>query len=139
MAFCYGRTVRFGETDAAGVVYFANLLHLCHEAYEASLAEMGFDLKTFFSAGAIAVPIVHAEANFYQPLFCGDRLTITLAPEPMTESSFAITYEIWPHEPEAGDRPAVTALTRHVCIEIASRQRQALSAELQRWLDQFAG
>jgi hypothetical protein len=29
------RTVRFGETDAAGVMHFHQLLRWCHEAYEA--------------------------------------------------------------------------------------------------------
>ena len=48
MAFLYTRTIRFHETDAAGVVYFANLLTLCHEAYEAALAEAGLDVKSFF-------------------------------------------------------------------------------------------
>ena len=34
MAFAYYYTVRFQDTDAAGVVYFANVLRICHEAYE---------------------------------------------------------------------------------------------------------
>jgi len=34
MAFVYGRTIRFQETDAAGVIYFSNVLVLCHEAYD---------------------------------------------------------------------------------------------------------
>jgi 1,4-dihydroxy-2-naphthoyl-CoA hydrolase len=58
MAFIYSRTIHFQETDAAGVVYFANLLALCHEAYEASLAEAGVDLRQFFSSGGeVAVPV----------------------------------------------------------------------------------
>ena len=48
-AFVYTRSIRFHETDAAGVVYFANVLVLCHEAYEASLAAAGIDLGEFFS------------------------------------------------------------------------------------------
>ncbi|MFS8118916.1 MAG: acyl-CoA thioesterase, partial [Microcoleus sp.] len=45
MSFSYTRTVRFQDTDAAGVVYFANVLAMCHEAYEASLAASGINLK----------------------------------------------------------------------------------------------
>ena len=51
MAFTLRRVIRFQETDAAGVVYFANLLALCHEAYEASLAHAGIALKPFFFNG----------------------------------------------------------------------------------------
>lgn len=35
------RTVRFGETDAAGVMHFHHLLRWCHEAYEESLERFG--------------------------------------------------------------------------------------------------
>ena len=38
MPFSYSRSVRFADTDAAGVVFFANYLALCHEAYEEALA-----------------------------------------------------------------------------------------------------
>jgi hypothetical protein len=38
MPFSYVRTVRLADTDAAGVVYFARTLSICHEAYEAALA-----------------------------------------------------------------------------------------------------
>ena len=38
MPFTYERTIRLGDTDAAGIMFFANYLVLCHEAYEASLA-----------------------------------------------------------------------------------------------------
>ncbi|MGB7087821.1 MAG: thioesterase family protein, partial [Phormidesmis sp.] len=103
MSFVYARVIRFHETDAAGVVYFANLLTLCHEAYEAALAEAGVDLKQFFSSarssgddsnekGGIAVPVVHAEADFYRPLFCGDAIAIILMPTQLTLHSFEIAY-----------------------------------------------
>jgi len=36
MPFTYSRTVHFADTDAAGVVFFANFLAICHEAYEES-------------------------------------------------------------------------------------------------------
>lgn len=47
MPFTYNRTVRFQDTDAAGVVYFANVLGICHEAYEESLEASSINLKDF--------------------------------------------------------------------------------------------
>ena len=41
MPFTYERTIHFADTDAAGVVFFANYLRLCHEAYEEALAAAG--------------------------------------------------------------------------------------------------
>jgi 1,4-dihydroxy-2-naphthoyl-CoA hydrolase len=66
MPFTYLRTVHFQDTDAAGVVYFANVLAMCHEAYEASLAASGINLKAFFSNPEVAFPIIHASVDFYR-------------------------------------------------------------------------
>ena len=140
MAFVYARTIRFHETDAAGVVYFANVLKLCHEAYEAALGTLGIDLQTFFSAtGDVAVPIVHAQADYYQPLFCGDAIAITLIPKQITPHSFEIAYRITPQpNPAAADntltKPLAIALTRHVCIKADIRRRHPLTAELIDWI-----
>ncbi len=131
MAFLYERTVRFQDTDAAGVVYFANLLSLCHEAYEASLAASGIVLRDFFSSqGIVAVPIVHASADFHQPLFCGDQLTVQLMPTKLSETAFEVSYQIF----SVTDQPAAIAKTRHVCIDPRSRTKQPIPNELLRWL-----
>ena len=45
MSFAYSRTIHFADTDAAGVVYFARYLSICHEAYEEALAAAGIDMK----------------------------------------------------------------------------------------------
>ncbi|MHC5822651.1 MAG: acyl-CoA thioesterase, partial [Nostoc sp.] len=49
MPFTYNRTVRFQDTDAAGVVYFASVLSICHEAYEESLEASSINIKDFFT------------------------------------------------------------------------------------------
>jgi 1,4-dihydroxy-2-naphthoyl-CoA hydrolase len=132
MPFQYDRTIRFKDTDAAGVVYFANILSLCHEAYEESLRQAGIDLSEFFGRGAIAVPITHTEADFRRPLRCGDTVAIHLTPTLIAADSFEIRYEVL----QATGKMAAIALTRHVCIETASRQRQALPPGLGQWLQQ---
>jgi len=78
--FIYHRTVRFQDTDAAGVMYFANGLAIAHEAYEASLQATGIDQKAFFKGVPVAVPIVHASVDFLRPIAVGDRLEIHLTP-----------------------------------------------------------
>ncbi|MGB3295351.1 MAG: thioesterase family protein [Phormidesmis sp.] len=142
MPFVYDRVIRFHETDAAGVVYFARLLVLCHEAYEAALATVNIDLQAFFSeAGGVAVPIVHTEADFYQPLRCGDAIAVILVPKRLSLHSFEITYTI-SSQPLAGNPPDKTsqkplawALTRHVCTNLRSRRRQPLTPDLVDWIE----
>jgi 1,4-dihydroxy-2-naphthoyl-CoA hydrolase len=141
MAFLYQRTVRFQDTDAAGVVYFANTLAMCHEAYEASLIAAGIEVRQFFKAGeddrgeAIAFPIVHAEADYLRPAFCGDRHEIRLIPTLQSDQSFEIQYIVY--EADRPEQVISKALTRHLCINPTSRQRQPLPQEMLEWLDKW--
>ena len=137
MPFTYPRTIHFHETDAAGVVYFANGLTLCHEAYEASLAAVGIALGEFFAVTERAYPIVHARIDFRRPLACGDQVLILVTPLAISDTSYEVTYEIQSDkirsDPTA-ERPLASALTRHVCIEVSTRSRAVLPASIQQWL-----
>ncbi|MBD1824098.1 acyl-CoA thioesterase [Cyanobacteria bacterium FACHB-DQ100] len=129
MQFTYSRSIRFSDTDAAGVVYFANVLNFCHEAYEASLTASGINLRSFFSGQTIAVPIVHAEVDFFKPMFCGDEITIALTPNLLKPSEFEISYRLFQEQTIA------KALTRHVCINSQTRSRQDLTPDLLHWIN----
>jgi 1,4-dihydroxy-2-naphthoyl-CoA hydrolase len=129
MAFTYYYTVRFQDTDAAGVVYFANVLRICHEAYEVSLAASSINLKSFFTNQSIAFPIVHASADFLRPLYCGDNLMISLLAEKIGLDKFEISYEIIVDEVIVAK-----AITRHVCIDVSSRIKQELPDYMNNWL-----
>lgn len=132
MPFVYHRRIYFADTDAAGVVYFANVLSICHEAYEASLAASGTPLADFFRNDQQAVPIIHASVDFRHPLVCGDQILIELTPRLLSESQFEITYEI--RFQEVPGKLVATAITRHLCIHPATRTRHPLSETLQQWL-----
>ena len=130
MPFTYNRTVRFSDTDAAGVVYFANVLSICHEAYEASLEASSINIKDFFSNTSVAFPIVHADVDFFRPMFCGDKLIISLIPQKVGVDKFEIAYEI-----VVDDVMVAKAATRHVCIEVGSRSKKELSGDIVKWLE----
>lgn len=135
MPFTYSRTVRFQDTDAAGVVYFANVLAMCHEAYEESLAAAGINLPSFFSRSSVGFPIVHASVDFWRPMFCGDRQLISLTPKQLDPYKFEIVYEIF--SAAASDQPIAKANTRHVCIDPTSRTRQEIPPTVMQWLHQW--
>ena len=130
MSFTYHRTVRFGDTDAAGVVYFANALAICHEAYEESLETVGINLQDFFGNSSLAFPIVHSSIDFFRPMFCGNKLIVILIPQKLTVEKFEINYEIL-----IGDVIVSKAVTRHVCIDTNTRQKNKLPSQMVQWLD----
>ena len=130
MPFTYNRIIRFQDTDAAGVVYFANVLAICHEAYEESLGSSGINLKDFFTNPSVAFPIVHASVDFFRPMFCGDNLLIRLMPQQLSGDRFEITYEVMVTEVMVAK-----TITRHVCIDTSSRSKRELPEQIIKWLD----
>lgn len=126
----YSYRVQLRDTDAAGVVYFANLLAICHGAYESSLAETGIDLQALVNNSVVALPIVHASIDFQRPIYCGDRLQINLTPTINSASEFRISYQIC----LAADQVAGRAITKHVSIDPTTRKRSNLPPLIMDWI-----
>lgn len=132
MYFNYTRTVRFQDTDAAGVVYFANVLAMCHEAYEESLATSGINLQSFFSDSSVAIPIVHASVDFMRPMYCGNKLRIQLTPSLINDTTFEVNYQIF-HD--RSEEVLAKAITKHVCIDPVIRKRKEIPEAIGQWLN----
>lgn len=133
MPYSYERTIRFADTDAAGVVFFPNYLVLCHEAYEEALAAAGLDLRAFFSGqDGLVLPISRSEADYLRPLQVGDKVRVTLTPARLTEASFALDYEIVKSGPSA--KRAARVRTEHVCIATSTRERAPLPPAIAAWV-----
>jgi len=133
---CLKRTVRFGETDAAGVVHFLELFRWCHETWEESLEKYGIALKDIFPTNEInisqldvALPVVHCEANYFQPLYVGDTINIELNTEKINESSFVLRFKF----KKNGEMIGITNI-KHVSINPITREKCALSKQINLWL-----
>lgn len=135
------RTVRFGDTDAAGVIHFHQLLRWCHEAWEESLQRFGIPAAEVFpgcGAGteppAVAVPLVHCSADFRRPLHCGDGLQIVLSPRSTGPGGFEVAFELRRDAGPPAAETVATALLRHRAIAASSRRPCALPPALEQWL-----
>jgi len=132
MQFNYLRQIYLNDTDAAGVVYFAKGLEICHQAYEESLNQQGISLRQMIQEGKTALPIVHAEIDFLRPLFCGDQIQVSLVASLINNSEFAIAYQIFLMDNL--EQALVKAQTRHVCINPQIRQRVDLPVAVMEWI-----
>lgn len=132
MPFVYTRTVRLADTDAAGVVYFARTLSLCHEAYEASLATAGIPLADLLGGQDVVVPISRSEAEYLRPLQVNDRLRITVTPTLLSANSFAIRYDVL--RQGTLEKLAARVRTEHVSTSLSKRERVDLPARLAAWV-----
>jgi 1,4-dihydroxy-2-naphthoyl-CoA hydrolase len=132
MKFDYLRRIYLSDTDAAGVVYFAKGLEICHQAYEESLTQGGISLSRMIREGTTALPIVHAKIDFMRPLFCGEQIQIDLVASLINHSEFAIAYQI--SSVDNLEQILAKAQTRHVCINPQIRQRIDLPVIIVEWL-----
>ncbi|MDA0802802.1 MAG: thioesterase family protein [Planctomycetota bacterium] len=107
----HNTTIRFSRTDAAGVIYFAQVLDLAHEAYESMMEEAGCPLSTFLKPNSIHLPIIRSEADFRLPMRSGDRIRVELAVSHIGARSFATTSRVL-LEP---DRTVAAQVTLYHC------------------------
>ena len=130
------RTVRFGDTDAAGVVHFLQVFRWCHEAWEESLEKYGISLQDIFPTNQInknqldvVLPVVNCEANYFKPLYVGDFINIELYPEKRNEFSFILRFKI----KKNGEQIGMTKI-EHISINPITREKCLLSKEIDLWL-----
>jgi 1,4-dihydroxy-2-naphthoyl-CoA hydrolase len=135
--YIYHRSIYFRDTDSAGVVYFANLLHICHEAYEASLRSTGVNLRQFFEAGEIAIPIIHSDIDFFVPVYLGDLLLVKFTAQTINSGVFQLDYQLFKQSAEDTILVA-TAMTKHSCIDRHQRQKRDIPDNVRQWLAQWA-
>ncbi len=94
--FVYEFQVRLHDTDGAGVLFYAHLFRHIHDAYESFMGSIGFPLPELIApsltAASLALPIVHAEADYLSPLRHGDRVCVRLAVAEIRTRSFALDY-----------------------------------------------
>ena len=126
--------VRLGHTDAAGVLYFAEQLRLCHEVYEALLDDAALPVRDILRGEPWALPIVRAEADLERPVFVGDRLSISITLARAGETSFTLDYTLTRDGTRVG-----RARTVHVCVDKSAGDKTLLPVELITALQQRVG
>jgi 1,4-dihydroxy-2-naphthoyl-CoA hydrolase len=114
------------ETDAGGVLFFANQFKLVHDAYEAFLESKGITIKDLLANKAFLLPIVHAETDFKAPLRVGDRVIVRLQVKKTGTTSFTLAHEIY----KEGMELTGSGETVHVCIDKNSNAKIPLPQEI---------
>ena len=118
-------TVRLHQTDAAGVVFFANLFVMAHEVYERWLGQ-AMPLAEILAQG-IRLPIVHAEADYRRPMRLSDVLRVELTAVEKKATSFTMEAVFV----DAAGETAARVRTVHVVVDDATGRPAALPAFLE--------
>jgi 1,4-dihydroxy-2-naphthoyl-CoA hydrolase len=134
MAYEHSLRVRFQDTDPAGIVFFANILVFCHEAYEEFLRANGMPLEEFLGKREHILPLGHAEATFKRPIKYGQLVKVRVTVGRIGNRNFRLEYDLFG---EDGEHLA-TAATVHVCVDPASGRSVAILPQLREMLEKHA-
>lgn len=123
MSYRTGWDVRFGDVDAAGIVYYPRLFDRVVRAVEESLSDIGQPVAEMVDE-RVGMPIVNAEADLERPIRLGDKLTIEVIPT-IRETSVVYNVEF----SRDGDRVA-TARQTMVTVDLDSFEPTPVPADV---------
>ncbi|MBN2055433.1 acyl-CoA thioesterase [bacterium] len=111
--------VRYAETDAMGIVYYANYLVWMEVARVDMLREAGLDYRQVEASG-IAFPVVEVQCTYRRPARFDDLVVISAAVTETASRRLTISYEI--HKEEGGTLVLLgDGYTRHACVNAEGR------------------
>lgn len=139
MSFSTRITVRFGDTDSAGLVYYPNLFHYFHVAMEEFFAaRCGIPYHRLMAEERVGFPIVKAETEFMIPLVYGDVAVVEVSVVNVGRSSATFEHSIR-REEDDDEAVCVRARLVHVAMNLDERRAVPISDQLRRAFAESTG
>ncbi len=95
-------TVRFGDTDPYGVIFFASYFRYCHHGIEEFLRQHGLPPHEVFrnKSEGFGLPIASATCDFLKPVWYGQQLRLSVALKRVGEKSLTFAFRFYGSENE---------------------------------------
>jgi acyl-CoA thioester hydrolase len=126
--------VRYAETDAEGVVYYANHFVYMEVGRVNYLRALGFD-PGHWNHSDWGIVVVEASCRYHSPARFDDLLIVRTWPEDVRRTSFAFVYEI---VHAADGRSIAHARTVQVAVDLGSMRPIRLPPEVRDMLSAAA-
>ena len=130
----YRFRVPMHHVDHAGVLFYANLFLHAHDAWEAFMRNLNVNLAQMIETGIWRIPIVHAEADYMQPMRHGGEIEIRIEIERLGRSSIRVLYTFVDQD---GKQLAV-ARTTHVFVNADTNHSSEIPSDLRNRLQCYA-
>jgi acyl-CoA thioester hydrolase len=112
--------VRYADTDAAGVCYYANYLAFFEVARVELLRHLGLPIREAEARGFV-FPCAEATLRYHRPALLDDLLSVSLWVTKVRRSSFSFAYRV-----THGDDLVASCETRHAAVDPASLRPKRL-------------
>ncbi len=107
----YSFKVRWGDTDAAGIVFYPNFYKWMDEATHEFLAAIGFSTTFLLTEHQTATPLLEANCQFKSPLFFEDEVILQSEVVEMKQKVFKISHKFFKDEKLVAEGYGVRAWT----------------------------
>ncbi len=93
-------TVRFGDTDPYGVVYFASYFRYCHHGIEEFLRSRGLPPHEVFRnrEEGFGLPIASASCDFLKPVRYGEQLRLAVSLAQIKDKALTFAFRFYRRE-----------------------------------------
>lgn len=134
MPFSTRITIRFGDCDPAGLVYYPVLFHYCHAAMEEFFAaRCGVSYSALVGESRLGFPTVNARADFDAPFVYGDEVEVEVFVSRVGRTSATFEYQLR----RAGDaEPRARATLVQVLMNLDTRRPVPVPDSLRRAFEQ---
>ena len=119
---CTTVTVRFGDTDPYGIVYFVSYFRYCHRAIEEFLRAVGLPPEETFKnvEEGFGLPIVEAWGRFRRASRYGEKLRVETRVQEIRTKAVIFRFDFYP---EAGEELLAEGTANLVAIDRSWRPR----------------
>lgn len=127
--FTWPVRIYWEDTDAGGIVYYANYLKFMERARTEWLRAAGIEQLPLKEQHGMMFVVVDIEAHYRKPARYGDELQITCAIEDRSRASLTFGQRIF--RSRLDGELLVEGKVRVACLDAATLKPKALPAELQ--------
>ena len=102
--------IYYEDTDAGGVVYYANYLRFMERGRTELLSDKGIDIAEYHSKGYF-FPVIHVDIHYRKPAKLGETIEVATEVVETTNATLTFRQEIF-----RGDAVLVVATIKLACI-----------------------
>jgi acyl-CoA thioester hydrolase len=117
--------VYWEDTDAGGVVYYANYLKFMERCRTDWLRALGIDQLRLRAERQLQFVVVNVSVNFLRPALLNDEILVTAELEKLSGATIAFKQTIM-----RGDAQLIDASTRVACLDSGSLKARPIPKDL---------
>ena len=139
-SFTWPVRVYWEDTDAGGIVYYANYLRFMERARTEWLRSRGIEQAQLQREQGLVFVVVNAESHFQRPARYGDLLQVTCEIEKWTKVSLMFKQDVMRANDDSHEMEMlVTGRVRVACVDAAKFRPRALPESVVREMNEESG